>query len=218
MDRQSLNPRLKNRDPFKPNRQGISIARVMPMRGPIATAGRGPSGRLSSNGGASSGRPSNVPSMPRALVRLPGPLHRRRISSMPRLRRMRASPAVGSIARISTAQPGFAEQQTKFRHQCTPYDRYTYATPGGPNIVRFRLFSPPKLCDAGSSWLYASASTMTPPQPFTKNDAPIRSRATSSISRAKNAEVGSDRRVRRGIPSIRAAAPASAARCYSIRL
>src|SRR5262245_47909390 len=66
-----------------------------------------------------------------------------------------------------------------------PYERYTYACPGGPNIVSFRCVRPRYPWLAGSSWSYASTSTMRPPTPSTRSVTPIRSGATSCTLRAK---------------------------------
>src|SRR5215831_17972568 len=66
-----------------------------------------------------------------------------------------------------------------------PYERYTYACPGGPNIDSLRGVRPRKPWLAGSSWSYASTSTMRPPTPSTSSVTPIRSGATSCTLRAK---------------------------------
>ena len=54
------------------------------------------------------------------------------------------------------------------------------------NIVALRAVRPRKEWLAGSSGVYASASTTIPPTPSTSNVAPIRSGAISCTLRAKN--------------------------------
>ena len=80
--------------------------------------------------------------MPSAWQSLPGPEHKPRSDSTPRRARMRSTPSCGSSARISTASALPASAQTKFRHQWIPYERYTYAWPGGPNIDALRAVRP----------------------------------------------------------------------------
>ncbi len=80
--------------------------------------------------------------IPRAWQSLPGPEQSARGASSPRRSRIASSPEVGSSARTSAASARPASAQTRLRHQWTPYERYTYAWPGGPNIEAVRVVMP----------------------------------------------------------------------------
>lgn len=84
------------------------MARVMPMRGPLATRltpGRPRRGSISS-GPVVRSRPLSASVMPSARVTLPGPLASRGVAAAtPRRRTIVAMPSRGSSARMST-QPG----------------------------------------------------------------------------------------------------------------
>ena len=88
---------------------------------------------------------------------------------------MTSRPCVGSSALIRTASARPGSAHTKFRHQWMPYERYTYAKPAGPNMTAFRSVRPRNPWLAGSSWSYASTSTIGPPTPSTSNVTPISS-------------------------------------------
>src|SRR5581483_5823199 len=156
----------------------------MPMRGPVTIAGTSVRA-MSSNGAASSGRPSCSRVIASAWHSFPGPEHNARSASTPRRACIVSIPCVGASARMSTASARPGSAHTKFTHQWIPYERYTYAWPGGPNIDAFRSVGPRNPWLAGSSWSYASTSTIWPPTPSTSSVTPIRSGATSCADRAK---------------------------------
>jgi hypothetical protein len=131
--------------PGTQNRQGLSCAAEIPTLGPVLGAGGG--GVPSSSSRNSDRRsmrlhPSCAALIPRAWQRRPGPRHRSRSGpagrSGQRAARMATSPCTGSAPRRSTAPGSSPGPATTFAHQCTPYDRYTYRTPGRPNIERLR--------------------------------------------------------------------------------
>ena len=115
--------RLRNREPASTYRQGSSTATVRPMRGPARTSSVVRRGACSSNGGRSSRSPSCSRVTPSAWQRRPGPAQRSRGLSSPRRAAIASRPAVGSSARMSTAWGEPSSPHTKFRHQCTPYER-----------------------------------------------------------------------------------------------
>src|SRR5687768_538601 len=154
------------------------------MRGPVATGTAAVRAR-SSKGGASSASPSCWRVTPSAWQRRPGPAQSSLRSSSPRRPRIRSVPSVGSSARSSTAAARPSSSQTRLRHQWIPYERYTYAWPGGPNIDALRGVGPRNPWLAGSSPSYASTSTIVPPTPSTSSVAPSRSGATTCTLRAK---------------------------------
>src|SRR4029079_7490064 len=79
---------------------------------------------------------------------------------------------------------------TTLRHQWMPYERYTYAWPPPRNIEALRAVRRlPNPCAAGSSWSYASTSTITPPTPSTYSCAPISSGATSCGLRVRSSVI-----------------------------
>ncbi len=62
-------------------------------------------------------------------------------------------PSSGSSARISTAAPTPSASHTALSRAWMPYERYTYARPGGPNKGADRAVSPTNAWLAGSdSW------------------------------------------------------------------
>src|SRR4029077_4092194 len=107
---------LRNGEPLRPYRQARSTALVMPIRGPAITAVGSVRARIA-NGGRSSASPFLAPVMPRASQRQPGPEQSSRSSARPRRRRIKATPAIGSNARMSTALAEPFGSETKLRHQ-----------------------------------------------------------------------------------------------------
>ena len=59
-------------------------------------------------------------------------------------------PAIGSNARIRTAAPTPSGSQTAFNNAWIPYERYTYAVPGGPCSTSVRGVTPTNAWHAGS--------------------------------------------------------------------
>ena len=65
-----------------------------------------------------------------------------------------------------------------------PYERYTYARPGGPNSTCVRAVSPANAWHAGSDSWYASVSTITPAVSPWRTMQPSSARATSTTGRS----------------------------------
>ena len=97
---------------------------------------------------------------------------------------MCSRPSSGSSARISTAAPTSGGSQTALSSAWIPYERYTYARPGGPNRVAVRAVRPTYAWQAGSESWYASVSTITPAVSPCRTTHPSRSRATSTTGRS----------------------------------
>src|SRR3989344_7690221 len=114
--------------------------------------------------------PLSDPSMPNAVVILPGPFH----SPTPRMSTADGYPSV-SVTILSI--------------QYMPYTRYTYQCPGGPNMGAVLSVKPKRPWQALSSGpSYASTSVIIPsPQGETRHF-PRSSCATGSTCRAKNAD------------------------------